>query len=61
MDKMHLNNPRPASIEEFEESARIYLDVNPEGMLLREAHDIMDELRMMARIFFRQLRVTEHF
>jgi hypothetical protein len=61
LDKMHLNNPRPASIEEIEESARIYLDVNPEGMLLREAHDIMDELRMMARIYFQQLRVAKHF
>lgn len=58
---MHLSNPHLTDIEVIEASARIYLDVNPEGTLLREAHDIMDELRMMARIYFQQLRVTKHF
>ncbi|KAE9371635.1 hypothetical protein N431DRAFT_441610 [Stipitochalara longipes BDJ] len=61
LDNMHLNSPQLTNIEAIEASARIYLDVNPEGMLLREAHDIMDELRMMARIYFHQLRVTKHF
>jgi len=58
---MHLNNPHLTNIEAIESLARIYLDVNPEGKLLREAHDIMDELRMMVRIYFHQLRVTKHF
>jgi hypothetical protein len=61
LENMHLNNPRLTDIEAMEASARIYLDVNPEGTLLREAHDIMDELRMMVRIYFQQLRVTKHF
>jgi hypothetical protein len=64
LDNMHLNNPHLTNleaIEAIEASARIYFDVNPEGMLLREAHDIMDELRMMARIYLHQLRVTKHF
>lgn len=58
---MHLSNPHLKHIDAIEEAARIYLDVNPEGTLLREAHDIMDELRMMARIYFQQLRVAKHF
>jgi hypothetical protein len=61
LDKVHFNNPRMTSIEAIEESAHSYFDLNPEGMLLREAHDIMDELRMMARIYSQQLRVTKHF
>lgn len=61
LDKMHLNNPRLTDIEAIESSARIYLDVNPEGMLLREAHDIMDELRMIGRIYLQQLKVAKHF
>lgn len=36
------------------EMERIYLNINPEGELLREAHDIIEELRMMAQIFAEQ-------
>ncbi|KAI9646050.1 hypothetical protein NHQ30_005488 [Ciborinia camelliae] len=43
------------------ERARIYLNINPEGVLLREAHDIVEELRMMARIHMQQLQVTQIF
>ncbi|KAM3067868.1 hypothetical protein ACMFMG_011353 [Clarireedia jacksonii] len=43
------------------EMERIYLNINPEGELLREAHDIIEELRMMARIFTEQLQVAGRF
>lgn len=47
--------------EAMEIAARVYLDVNPEGDLLRECHDIIDELRMMQRIYHQQLEVVKHF
>lgn len=34
--------------------ARIALNINPEGALLKEAHDIIEELGMMARIYAQQ-------
>jgi hypothetical protein len=37
------------------------LNINPEGVLLREAHDIMDELRMMRRVYDQQLNVVTDF
>ncbi|TGO28752.1 hypothetical protein BPAE_0023g00170 [Botrytis paeoniae] len=43
------------------EKARLYLNINPEGLLLREAHDIIEELRMMSRINLQQLQVTQVF
>ncbi|KAF5873561.1 uncharacterized protein Bfra_005024 [Botrytis fragariae] len=43
------------------EKARLYLNINPEGVLLREAHDIIEELRMMSRINLQQLQVTQVF
>ncbi|KAB8296990.1 hypothetical protein EYC80_002392 [Monilinia laxa] len=43
------------------EKARFYLNINPEGLLLREAHDIVEELRMMSRIYLQQLQVTQLF
>jgi hypothetical protein len=61
LDKMHLSNPHITDMEYIETAARVYLDVNPEGMLLREAHDIMDELRMIGRIYLQQLRIAKHF
>ena len=42
-------------------SQRYILNINPEGVLLREAHDIMDELRMMRRIYDQQLGVVKDF
>lgn len=38
-----------------------YLDINPEGILLREAQDILEELRIMIRIFSQQLKVVKSF
>jgi len=46
---------------DFEATARSYLNINPEGELLKEAHDIIEELRMMARIYTQQLNVLEDF
>jgi small-conductance mechanosensitive channel len=45
----------------FESIVRSYLNINPEGELLREAHDITEELRMMIRIFTHQLSVMDLF
>jgi hypothetical protein len=44
-----------------EKGARAYLNVNPEGALLREAQDIAEELRMMSRIFTQQYQVVKDF
>lgn len=38
-----------------------YLDINPEGTLLREAQDISEELRIMIGIFSQQLGVVRSF
>lgn len=38
-----------------------YLDINPEGTLLREAQDIAEELRIMIGIFSQQLIVVKSF
>lgn len=46
---------------DFEATARTYLNINPEGELLKEAHDIIEELRMMSRIYTQQLNVLEDF
>jgi len=46
---------------DFEATARKYLNINPEGELLRETHDIIEELRMMGHIFTEQLHVIEQF
>lgn len=45
----------------LETIARAALNINPEGELLRETHDIIEELRMMAHIFSEQLTVAERF
>ena len=46
---------------DFEATARSYLNINPEGEPLKEAHDIIEELRMMTRIYTQQLNVLEDF
>ena len=38
-----------------------YLDINPEGALLKEAQDIAEELKMMKRIYNEQLKVVQDF
>jgi len=42
-------------------SSTVYLNVNPEGTLLREAQDIAEELRIMSRIFIQQQQVVKDF
>ncbi|KAK0653060.1 hypothetical protein B0T16DRAFT_455371 [Cercophora newfieldiana] len=38
-----------------------YLDINPEGTLLREAQDIAEELKMMRRVFSQQHQVVKDY
>lgn len=38
-----------------------YLDINPEGTLLRESQDIAEELQIMLRIYNQQLHVVRDF
>jgi hypothetical protein len=38
-----------------------YLDINPEGILLREAQDVSEELMIMKRIYSEQLKVVKDF
>lgn len=47
--------------QDFEVPARTYLNINPEGELLRETQDIIEELRMMQGIFNQQMHVMEEF
>jgi hypothetical protein len=56
LDKLSVTNYQEP---EFESTARKYLNINPEGQLLRDAHDILDELRMMGQIFEEQLHISE--
>ena len=58
LDKL---NAAGRQLVDFEVTARSYLNINPEGELLKEAHDIIEELRMMARIYTQQLHVLEDF
>lgn len=46
---------------DLESTARKYLNINPEGKLLKEVHDIIEELRMMMRIFAQQKTVADDF
>ncbi|KAK0103966.1 hypothetical protein ONS96_005071 [Cadophora gregata f. sp. sojae] len=58
LDKLSSNDYQEADLEA---TARRYLNINPEGELLRETHDIIEELRMMSHIFTEQLHVVEQF
>jgi hypothetical protein len=46
---------------DFEVTARSCLNINPEGELLKELYNIIEELRMMTRIYTQQLSVVESF
>lgn len=48
-------NPPPYGTENANQK---YLDINPEGTLLREAQDIAEELQIMLRIYNQQLHVV---
>ncbi|RDW62070.1 hypothetical protein BP6252_11503 [Coleophoma cylindrospora] len=58
--QMEMDSPR-GSREMSEKIKRAYLNINPEGALLRESQDIVEELRMMARIFTQQYQVVKDF
>jgi len=49
------------TFELSEESAHTYLDMNTEGTLLRECQDIIEELRMMNRLFTQQELIVKDF
>ncbi|KAH7309885.1 hypothetical protein B0I35DRAFT_440765 [Stachybotrys elegans] len=38
-----------------------YMDINPEGTLLKEAHDLVEELMIMQQVFSQQLQVVKEF
>lgn len=44
-----------------DQSVRTYLNVNPEGALLRETQDIVEELHMMSGLFSQQYQVVKDF
>jgi hypothetical protein len=44
-----------------EDKAKSLLDINPEGELLREIKDILDELHIMLNIKSKQERVFKQF
>lgn len=44
-----------------DQQSQQYLNINPEGTLLREAQDIAEELRIMNGIFSQQLSVVKSF
>ncbi|KAH8602515.1 hypothetical protein B0O99DRAFT_587613 [Bisporella sp. PMI_857] len=58
----HLKNVNLADPQkkDIRGAAGKYLNINPEGVLLREAHDIMDKLKMM-RSIYEQLAVVKDF
>jgi hypothetical protein len=51
------NNPD----DDVEDKAKSLLDINPEGELLREIKDILDELNIMMNIKVKQQRVFKQF
>lgn len=50
----HLKNLSSERLKISPGTARLYLNINPEGVLLQEAHDIIEELKMMSRINMQQ-------
>lgn len=50
-------NPPPHGAENANQNHK-YLEINPEGTLLREAQDIAEELQIMLRIYNQQLHVV---
>jgi DNA-binding ferritin-like protein len=54
---------RAERLEPFggERSGQKYLDINPEGTILRETQDIAEELRIMAHIYTQQFNVVKDF
>ncbi|ESZ93158.1 hypothetical protein SBOR_6437 [Sclerotinia borealis F-4128] len=57
----HLEKLSRRGVQIDPELSRVYLNINPEGVLLKEAHDIVEEPGMMARIYAHQLQVANDF
>ncbi|KAF7554998.1 hypothetical protein G7Z17_g2492 [Cylindrodendrum hubeiense] len=53
--------PMNVDANSSEDSTRSYLNINPEGVLLRESQDIAEELSIMERIFKQQSTVVKDF
>jgi hypothetical protein len=51
----------PDRVDDGEDKAKALLDINPEGKLLREVKDILDELHIMLNIKNKQQRVFKQF
>lgn len=58
---MRLDSLKDPLAQSENSAIRAYLNVNPEGALLRECQDIIEELRMMSRIFTQQSQVVKDF
>ncbi|KAL8375857.1 hypothetical protein RB595_007131 [Gaeumannomyces hyphopodioides] len=58
------SNPKPAysfGQQSESKSQRHYLNINPEGTLLREGRDIAEELQIMHRVFGQQCQAVKEF
>jgi hypothetical protein len=49
------------AVGDIEDKAKSLLDINPEGVLLREIQDILDELHLLLNIKIKQQRVFKEF
>lgn len=59
--QMRMDSLKDPLAQSENSAIRAYLNVNPEGALLRECQDIVEELRMMSRIFTQQSQVVKDF
>jgi hypothetical protein len=59
--QMRMDSLKDPLAQSESSAIRAYLNVNPEGALLRECQDIVEELRMMSRIFTQQSQVVKDF
>ncbi|KAK0105805.1 hypothetical protein ONS95_004322 [Cadophora gregata] len=55
---LEIRSKNPIPYGSNEHVSHKYLDINPEGTILRESHDIAEELQIMIRIYNQQLHVV---
>ncbi|KAH7390185.1 hypothetical protein BKA64DRAFT_116535 [Cadophora sp. MPI-SDFR-AT-0126] len=58
---LEIRSTNPIPYGSNEHVSHKYLDINPEGTILRESHDIAEELQIMIRIYNQQLHVVRDF
>ncbi|PVH86274.1 hypothetical protein DL98DRAFT_11413 [Cadophora sp. DSE1049] len=58
---LEIRSRNPIPYGSNEHVSHKYLDINPEGTILRESHDIAEELQIMIRIYNQQLHVVRDF